>query len=140
MEALGLGEAHLKETTAALALQVLAAGMDLAYGGDLRRGGFTELLFELVLRYTPPNEAGERVRVWNHLAWPVHIRESAVNLESLARELDGVAELVFVGLDGEPMTRDARRRARSRQPSSSEWRAGLTAMRRLQAAVARQSG
>ncbi len=45
MAALGLGEGHLKEAMAELALQLLAADISLAYGGDLRAHGFTQFLF-----------------------------------------------------------------------------------------------
>jgi hypothetical protein len=47
----GLGKEHLEDAMAEIARHLLAWGAQLAYGGDLRPGGFTELLFELVNRY-----------------------------------------------------------------------------------------
>ena len=49
MSVLGLSDGHLRSAMAAIAAHVLARGDDLAYGGDLRGGGFTELLLELVV-------------------------------------------------------------------------------------------
>lgn len=49
--ALGLSEGHLRDAMAEIALHVLASGRSLAYGGDLRQHGFTELLAELLGRY-----------------------------------------------------------------------------------------
>ena len=68
---LGLSEGHLREAVAEVAIYVLASGASLAYGGDLRREGFTELLFELVIRYRRQEEI--QARVIDYLAWPVHI-------------------------------------------------------------------
>jgi SLOG-like protein len=46
-------------------------GASLAYGGDLRPGGFTTILFELVRSH---NRAGSKERIDNFLAWPIHLR------------------------------------------------------------------
>ena len=132
MEALGKSQGHLKEATAELALQLLASGANLAYGGDLRAHGFTRLLFQLVLRYTPTSDLKSTVRVTNHLAWPVHIRMSVDRIKSLAVELQGTAELVLLGCDGTPLAMNARRDVKTREPSEDEWLSGLTAMREFQ--------
>lgn len=132
MVALGLSEGHLKEATAELALQLLAADMNLAYGGDLRAHGFTQLLFQLVLRYTSTADLESTVRVTNHLAWPVHIGIPVERIEALATELQGVAELVLLECDGTPLAMDARRALPTRAPSEDEWLSGLTAMRDFQ--------
>lgn len=132
MVALGLSEGHLKEATAELALQLLAASTNLAYGGDLRAHGFTQLLFQLVLRYTSPFDLKSAVRVTNHLAWPVHIGTPVDRIEALATELRGVGELVLLECDGTPLALDARRGLPTREPSEDEWLSGLTAMREFQ--------
>ena len=51
MAVLGLSDEHLQDAMAELALALLSSGTSLAYGGDLRAHGFTELLFELLMRY-----------------------------------------------------------------------------------------
>ena len=132
MAALGLSEGHLKEATAELALQLLAAGTNLAYGGDLRAHGFTQLLFQLVLRYTSTSDLKSTVRVTNHLAWPVHIGTPVDRIEALAAELRGAAELVLLECDGLPLAMDTRRELPTREPSEDEWLSGLTAMREFQ--------
>ena len=132
MTALGMGEGHLKEATAELAIQLLAAGTNLAYGGDLRAHGFTQLLFQLVLRYTSTADLASTVRVTNHLAWPVHIRIPVDKIEALAAELEGAAELVLLQCDGTPLAINARRSLRTHEPSEDEWFSGLTAMREFQ--------
>lgn len=132
MAALGLSEGHLKEVMAELALQLLATGTNLAYGGDLRAHGFTQLLFRLVMRYTPTADLKRTVRVTNHLAWPVHIRTPLDQIETLAEGLRGVADLVLLECDGTRLAMDARRNISTREPSNDEWRFGLTAMREFQ--------
>ena len=60
MAALGLSEEHLQDAMTEIALQLLSSGKSLAYGGDLRVHGFTELLFELVERYRDhPRHSGQ---------------------------------------------------------------------------------
>ena len=132
MVALGLSEGHLREAMAELALQLLASDASLAYGGDLRAHGFTQLLFQLVMRYTSAADFESTVRVTNHLAWPVHIRISAEEIDALAAELQGTAELILLGCDGTTLTLDERRRLATREPSEAEWFSGLTAMREFQ--------
>ena len=132
MAALGLSEGHLKEATAELALQLLASGANLAYGGDLRAHGFTRLLFQLVLRYTSTSHLQDAVRVTNHLAWPVHIRMPVDQIDRLAAELRGAADLVLLGCDGTQVAMDARRKLPRREPTEEQWRSGLTAMREIQ--------
>ena len=132
MAALGLSEGHLREAMAELALQLLAADTNLAYGGDLRAHGFTRLLFQLVLRYTPTADLEGTVRVTNHLAWPVHIRTPVDRIEALAADLQGAAELVLLACDGTPLAMDLRRALPTRAPTEDEWLSGLTAMREFQ--------
>ena len=132
MAALGLSKGHLHEATAELALQLLASGANLAYGGDLRAHGFTRLLFQLVLRYTSTSDLQDAVRVTNHLAWPVHIRMPVDQIDRLAAELRGAADLVLLGCDGTQVAMDARRKLPRREPTEEQWRSGLTAMREIQ--------
>ena len=132
LRAFGLSVRHLKDAMADLAIQVLAGDMDLAYGGDLREHGLTRLLFELVARYTSPEDLGVRTRVTNHLAWPVHIGMPVEKIEHLISELRGAAEISMIGIDGGELTLKMRRGLRTRTPIAEEWVKGLTAMRRFQ--------
>ena len=128
MAVLGFSEGHLREAVAEFAIYLLASGANLAYGGDLRSGGFTELLFELVMRYRRDEDTD--ARVIDYLAWPVHVRMKATDLDALAAELQGFAQLALIGQDGRWMSMEERHTLPSREPDDREWGTGLTTMRR----------
>lgn len=74
---LGYGIPHLKDVLIEMARYILAAGGSLSYGGDMRQGGFTELIFDLLLnykadKYLPPHE-----RFYSYLAYPLSTQLSA---------------------------------------------------------------
>jgi hypothetical protein len=64
--------AHLRDAMVEFARFLLAAGTTLAYGGDLRAGGFSEVLFELVAAYRSMS-GEETAPVQSYLAWPLHL-------------------------------------------------------------------
>ena len=135
MDALGLSECHLREAVAEFAIHLLASGANLAYGGDLRQQSFTELLFELVMRYRQQEET--EARVTDYLAWPVHIRMTVDDLDKHNAKLLEFAQLVLIGQDGSRMSMEDRQMLPSREPTDSEWSAGLTSMRQ---AMCRETG
>jgi hypothetical protein len=127
MAVLGLGVEHLQDAMAEIARHLIACGGKLAYGGDLREGGFTELLFEMVDRYRPSSDE-QRILVENYLAWPVHALSSVAKLKALQDALKGLADLVLLKPDGKRM--DLSERADDVPPPLlSDWSGGLTAMR-----------
>ena len=126
----GLGKEHLEDAMTEVARHLLALGAQLAYGGDLRPEGFTELLFELVHRYRR-NEQAERVAVRNYLAWPVHASTPPDKIKQLRLALEGIAELVLLTPDGKVMTQTET--GKPAEPTPSDWRSGLTAMRNTMA-------
>jgi hypothetical protein len=65
---LGLGPEHVSDAAEQFALFLLAAQYRLAYGGDLRKKGFTEQLHELVARFNRSNFGPKQV-LRNYLAW-----------------------------------------------------------------------
>ena len=69
-------------------------------------------------------------RVANYFAWPVHIRMTNDQLDSLAEAVDDVADLKFLDIEGTPMTMEHRREIPTSQPDHATWAKGLTAMRR----------
>jgi hypothetical protein len=71
LQSLGLSDLHLQDAMLEIARHCLAQGATLVYGGDLRPGGFTENLLDLV-RYH--NDALQKrfSPVRNFLAWPLH--------------------------------------------------------------------
>ena len=129
MPALGLSDGHLQDARAAIALHLLASGTSLAYGGDLRAHGFTELLFELVERYQGHPRHSGRIGATDYLAWPVHIRMTADELAEFSAGHEKAARLVFLARNGARLEREKRPALAAHEPDDTEWAEGLTAMR-----------
>ena len=72
LESLGFSDIHLRDALIEFARYMLAAGATIAYGGDLRAGGFTHTLFDLVSTYKGAG-GSEANRIRNYLAWPIHL-------------------------------------------------------------------
>lgn len=127
-ERFGLTDFHVRDAMSKIAVFILSSGANLAYGGDLRRGGFTQVLFELVLHHNRPEI--EDTRVVNYLAWPVHTNINCEDLNQLKYEFDDIAELALLKQDGSRMKLKCRQTYNSRTLTDNEWSAGLTAMRK----------
>ena len=102
LQVLGLSNDHLQIAMLEIARQCLAQGAQLVYGGDLRPGGFTEDLLELV-RYHNDALKKEFQPVTNYLAWPVkatlQIAWAAQNKDAIKIEVQKPPEdLVKAGL------------------------------------------
>ena len=105
LEKLGFSETHFRDGLTEFARYMLAAGATIAYGGDLRAGGFTYTLFDLVSTY---KGAGGRKanRIRNYLAWPIHlkltvedraqVKKSAEIVELPPPEVEGLDPNTFV--------------------------------------------
>lgn len=132
MAALGLAPEHLRDAMAEIARHLLAMGARLVYGGDLRANGFTELLFELVARYRRDADLGDaRPAVLNYLAWPVVVSKRAAELQGLAKELTGLAELHCLDRQGGEVELDGLNDAVRPQITDADWADALTAMREV---------
>jgi len=129
MHVFGLSSEHLQDAMVEIALQLLSSGTSLAYGGDLHRHGFAELLFELIGRYKGHPRHGGTITVTNYLAWPVHIRMTADALEEFSAGHKAAAHLVFLGRDGTCLEPKQRLKLQTHEPDNDEWSEGLTAMR-----------
>lgn len=122
LAAQGMGPVHLEDAMVECARHLLTQGASLAYGGDLRPGGFTTILFELVRSH---NRAGSKERIHNFLAWPIGLRiDSAAWHEYMDEIKDyrtspptdlGVDPKTYVGPDA--------------MPGRYIWSRSLTAMR-----------
>ncbi|MDQ1538348.1 MAG: hypothetical protein QOE58_2741 [Actinomycetota bacterium] len=95
---LGLTALHLDHAFVELARQLLAAGARLAYGGDLRREGFTDRLLDLLATYSQ-HDRPARERVSDYLAWPLAAEAPAGQLGRL-RTLATLVELQDPGAPG----------------------------------------
>jgi hypothetical protein len=133
MMAFGLAAEHLRDAMTEVARHLLAMGARLVYGGDLRAHGFTELLFELVARHRRDADVGDaRPAVVSYLAWPVHSGKPAQEIQTLAQDLKGLAELHCLGQQGQELALDVLSPAGTAQlPTGEEWALGLTALRRV---------
>lgn len=129
MAVLGLSNEHLQDAMAEIALHLLSSGTSLAYGGDLRARGFTELLFELLMRYQDHPRHRGRITVTDYLAWPVHIRMTVGDLATFSSGHKGSARLVFLARDGSRLEQEQRLALPSHEPDDAEWAEGLTKMR-----------
>ena len=131
MAVFGLSDEHLREAMAEIAMHLLASGANLTYGGDLRRHGFTELLFELVLRYQCQTNKNNEPKVINYLAWPVHICMTTQKLVAIETEFRGSVQLALIGRDGRRLAMEDRLVLLVREADEDEWSLGLTAMRQI---------
>ena len=129
MTILGLSNEHLQDAMAEIALSLLSSGTSLAYGGDLRAHGFTELLFGLLTRYQDHPHHSGKITVTDYLAWPVHIRMTAGDLAAFSSAHEGAARLVFLARDGGRLEQKQRLELPSYEPDDDEWAEGLTRMR-----------
>lgn len=129
MTVLGLSDEHLRDAMAALASHLLSSGTSLAYGGDLRLYGFTELLFELIVRYQDHPSHSGKITVTDYLAWPVHIRMTANKLAAFSAGHEKSAHLVFLAQDGSQLDWERRLQFPTHEPNDDEWTEGLTTMR-----------
>jgi len=68
---LGYGVMHMKDAIIEISRYILALGGKLAYGGDMRQGGFTELLFDLLAYYKADKELKPHERFLSYLAYPI---------------------------------------------------------------------
>jgi hypothetical protein len=82
----GFGEVHLDDAFVEISRHLLAAGASLAYGGDLRQSGFTDILFDLARSHV---ESGGVLaeRIASFLSWPIYLDlsdDQRANLKKVA--------------------------------------------------------
>jgi hypothetical protein len=97
LRARGVIRLHLQHAFVEITRQLLAAGASVAYGGDLRPHGFTEVLLDLLHTYARDDRPDAR-RVHAYLAWPT---KDELTTAELAR-LWTVATVVPTARPAEP--------------------------------------
>ncbi|MCC5915858.1 MAG: hypothetical protein JJU02_00885 [Cryomorphaceae bacterium] len=70
---LGYDVAHLNDLIIETARYMLSLGGKLAYGGDMRNGGFTEMFFDLLNYYKVDTSLHANERFHSYLAWPISL-------------------------------------------------------------------
>lgn len=71
----GISETHLEDALVEFTRYLLVHGGRILYGGDLRKGGFTEKLYDLVRSYFPEDTQSSH-KIFNYQAWPAHLNLS----------------------------------------------------------------
>jgi hypothetical protein len=87
LRALGFDEMHLRDALIEFTRQLLARDAVVAYGGDLRASGFTQVLFDLVRAHNSSGAPEAYRPIQNYVAWPLHLKVDE----------DAEAELIKVG-------------------------------------------
>jgi hypothetical protein len=82
LEGLGLGEIHVRQVFVEMVRHLLAGGCTIGYGGDLRAGGYTETLFDLIRAYDR-SEKPDPDRVRSYFARPVWEKLKAGDMAAL---------------------------------------------------------
>ena len=74
-DVLGYGTDMIRDLTIELSRHLLIAGAKMVYGGDLRRGGYTELFSDMSLQYKNYQGNVDRNTFFfsNYFAWPIHL-------------------------------------------------------------------
>lgn len=132
MGELGFGQEHVDDVMVELTRYLMAAGATVVYGGDLRQGGFTELLIEVVARHVAEDDA--TVRFENFMAWPVHAIIPYLDLVNLIELFAPSGKLVCLTPAGDEMPMAERAKFDRLEIGEDEWGSSLTAMRRMLAA------
>jgi hypothetical protein len=96
---LGYGVSHLKDAIIEIARYVLALGGKLAYGGDMRKEGFTELIFDLLANYKGNNEFSPHQRFYSYLAWPLYLQLSLTKEAELKQTVTFKRVVPPIGID-----------------------------------------
>jgi hypothetical protein len=125
-----MGPEHVNDALGEISRQLLALGARLIYGGDLRAGGVTEMLFELAARYSPPlaHRDEQTAMIIDVLAYPMHAELTSEDLLGWESDFAMTGELRYLGPTGEVWSFKTRP-ADLRQLPKNEWPNALTAMR-----------
>ncbi len=78
LDSLGFTNLHVQDAMVEIARYLLVNNCKLAYGGDLRTGGFTYIFSELANQYSTPKNY-DSFRVFNYFAWPIHLNLSRLD-------------------------------------------------------------
>lgn len=100
LKVFGMNERHLHNAMAQVALTLLASGFSLAYGGGLRKAGFTRVLAELIGRYRGHPQHTGTIVVNDYIAWPMHIRLAQDEFDKFLKDHEPTVHLVLLTLDG----------------------------------------
>ena len=122
---LGLEPDHVREVLERITQQVLALGATLAYGGDLRQGGFTWDLVNYANRYNVEGETS----IVHYFAWPFYEDCTSEEIQDFRKLLQGFGRQVLLGPRGEELNPEDLSKRRWRRTAKLHAQA-LSAMRK----------
>jgi len=85
---LGLSDTHVKAAFTEFSAQLLARGANIAYGGDHRKTGFTQILFDVVRAHNSSGSTTKYHPIINFVSWPLHLKmddDYKANLKKIAQ-------------------------------------------------------
>ena len=116
------------------ARHLLALGSKLAYGGDLRSGGYSEVLYEVALTYRKDDlNSTDQIGLSSFLAWPMVALKNQNELVELCDSMKGFADLFVILENGSKVPLAHIISQNTRFPSEITWGTALTQMRRAMA-------
>lgn len=126
LDQLGLNEIQFRTVLGELAQLVVTAGGNLAYGGNLRQGGYTVFLIDQMRTYALSSRP-----LLNCLAWTEHRGLPLSELDRRREQFGRSGEIVCLSVDGEPVDPAAGRGEDPAPEADPETRRrALTGMRR----------
>jgi hypothetical protein len=126
----GMGPEHLNDALGEISRQLLALGARMIYGGDLREGGITKMLFELAARYSPSlaHKDEHLPMIVDVVPYPMHAELTRDELMVWEADFATIAELRYMNQDAGVWSFATRPQHLVQLPTD-EWAAALTAMR-----------
>jgi hypothetical protein len=126
----GMGPEHFNDALGEISRQLLALGARLVYGGDLREGGITQVLFELAARYSPSFAQRDQYRpmILDVVPYPMHAELTPEELLAWEAEFATIAELRYMNENANAWS-FATRPQRLDQLPNEAWPDAFTAMR-----------
>jgi SLOG cluster2 len=131
MAQIGMGPEHFNDALGEITRQLLALGARLMYGGDLRAGGVTRMLFELAARYFPPSARGGEhpPAIIDVIPYYAHAELGAEDLRAWEAEFVGTGQLLFMPRGGDHVWTTRERPENLVPAPREEWAESLTSMR-----------
>lgn len=71
---LGFSDTHVKAAFTEFSAQLLARGANIAYGGDHRKTGFTQILLNVVRTHNSSGSTTMYRPIINFVSWPLHLK------------------------------------------------------------------
>lgn len=131
MQQRGMAAEHFHDALGEISRQLLSLGARLMYGGDLRAGGITRMLFELAARYFPSSVRGGGYlpAIVDVIPYYVHAELRAADLRAWESEFEGIGQLLLMTRGGSRAWTVHQKPDNLVRAPRDEWADSLTDMR-----------